>query len=200
MDTSGTRPQNTKLSTLEHIIVSTDSMESVTAPRGAIEHQKASGIAYSFNFLWIPSHTWWHLGICGQVHTVVSWLLYLLAYGTHIISLVLTWQRAMTVVVHGLCQWVIWATTWGEALAEIMSYYHIQIRSWLCKLVSPAELALAKKSTPGLFFRCRSPLDLSVVEVATLATRRVDDEQSGYGKVLEIQLEQHLNGLSRSTN
>ena len=51
MDTSGTRPQNTKLSTLEHIIVSTDSMESGTAPRGAIEHQKPSGIAYSFNFL-----------------------------------------------------------------------------------------------------------------------------------------------------
>ena len=27
-----------------------------------------------------------------------------------------------------------------------------------CKSVSPAELALVKKSTPGLFFRCRSTL------------------------------------------
>ena len=43
--------------------------------------------------------------------------------------------------------------------AQMMSYYYIWMSFWLCKLVSPPA-ALAKKWTPGLFFKswCPGPL------------------------------------------
>ena len=54
---------------------------------------------------------------------------------------------------HGL--WGIRARTRGEAPMPMMSYYHFWMCAWL---VSPPEMSLAKKSTPGLFFRSWCPL------------------------------------------
>ena len=57
-----------------------------------------------------------------------------------------------------------WKKRKKKKVPLLKSHYHIwnpqSWDSWLGKLVSPAEMALKKKSTPGLFFRCRSTLDV----------------------------------------
>ena len=52
MEASTTRPRTTQLSTVEHIVVYTNSIESVSASRGTLKHQKRGEITYFFH-VWV---------------------------------------------------------------------------------------------------------------------------------------------------